>query len=74
GISLDGGGEPLQKFLEQRELPWPQILDVTRAEPLAEKYGVEAIPFTVLVGRDGLVKATDLRGPELEAAIEQALA
>ncbi|MFM8217860.1 MAG: TlpA family protein disulfide reductase, partial [Planctomycetaceae bacterium] len=73
GISLDGGGEPLQKFLAQRELPWPQILDVTRAEPLAEKYRVEAIPFTVLVGRDGLVKATDLRGPELEAAIEQAL-
>ncbi|MFM7160326.1 MAG: TlpA family protein disulfide reductase [Planctomycetaceae bacterium] len=74
GISRDRGREPLQKFLEQRELPWPQILDVTRAEPLAEKYGVEAIPFTVLVGRDGLVKATSLRGSQLEAAIEQALA
>jgi thiol-disulfide isomerase/thioredoxin len=74
GISLDGGAEPLRKFLDQRPLPWPQIVDVTRAEPLAEKYGVEAIPFTVLVARDGLVRATDLRGPQLDFAIEAALA
>jgi len=73
GISLDNAEKPLRSFLEQRELPWPQILDTARAEPLGDKYGVEAIPFTVLVGRDGRVRATDLRGQQLDAEVAAAL-
>lgn len=73
GISVDGTAEPLRRFLRDRELPWPQILDVARPEPLSDQHGVEAIPFTVLIGRDGRVRETDVRGPRLGPAIAEAL-
>ena len=39
--------------------------------PLAQKFGVNSIPATFLVGRDGKVIARDLRG---EAALDKAVA
>jgi hypothetical protein len=38
------------------------------------EYGVQAIPFGLLIGRDGKIAAVDVRGPALETAIRQALA
>ena len=36
--------------------------------PMATKYGVEAIPFVVLVGKDGNVDSIHVRGPKLGSA------
>ncbi len=36
-------------------------------------FGFQGIPYTVLVDRDGKIIATELRGPELEAKIQEAL-
>ena len=41
---------------------------------LAVKYGVESIPFAVLVGPDGKIIGKALRGEELEDAVAHALA
>jgi hypothetical protein len=37
------------------------------------KYGVESIPFTILVGADGKIIGTGLRGEALGAAVAKAL-
>ena len=74
GVSLDSGDQPLLSFLQDHPLPWPQIVDSDRTDRLTDLYGVDAIPYTILVGRDGLVHETALYGEQLEAAIQEVLA
>jgi peroxiredoxin len=75
GISLDREEEPLKQFVEERKVGWPQVLDGGEsAGAIARAWGVERIPATFLIGRDGVVLACDLRGPALERAVEEALA
>jgi len=76
GVSLDSEREKLDAFLKKQDgMVWPQYFDGQGWQnKLAGKYGVESIPFTVLVGADGKIIGTDLRGAELGAAVEKALA
>lgn len=41
---------------------------------MAVKYGVESIPFTILIGTDGKIIGASLRGETLVATVEKALA
>ena len=56
-------------------MTWPQFFDgQTWTNQLAVKYGVEALPFNVLVGPDGKIIGKSLHGEELEDAVANALA
>jgi hypothetical protein len=56
-------------------MPWPQIYDGKYWQSaLAQKYGVQAIPFSVLIGKDGKILAVNPRGEALEPAVQAALA
>ncbi|RYX80897.1 TlpA family protein disulfide reductase [bacterium] len=75
GISLDSGQEPLDKFIADRKIPWAQVLDRPAGdEGNAKRYGVKAIPFVLLIGKDGKIAAVNPRGEKLEPAIKEALA
>jgi thiol-disulfide isomerase/thioredoxin len=75
GVSLDSDRAKLDAFLKKTEgMTWPQFFDGEGwANKLAVKYGVESIPFTVLVGPDGKIIGKDLRGDDLVAAVAKAL-
>ena len=75
GVSLDSDRDKLDAFLKQTDgMTWPQYFDGQQWQnKLAVKYGVEAIPFAVLVGPDGKVIGKELRGEELESAVSAAL-
>ncbi|HEY5044118.1 MAG TPA: TlpA disulfide reductase family protein [Verrucomicrobiae bacterium] len=77
GISLDKERDKLDAFLKETDgMTWPQFYDgLYWSNKLAVKYGVESIPFAVLVGPDGNIigKGDDLRGAGLEAAVAAAL-
>jgi len=75
GVSLDSDREKLDGFLQKQDgMTWAQYFDGEGWQnKLAGKYGVESIPFTVLVGRDGKIIGTDLRGEKLESAVAAAL-
>ncbi|MBW3636915.1 MAG: redoxin domain-containing protein [Armatimonadetes bacterium] len=74
GISLDEDKEALTSFVKARKLPWPQFFDgKSWKTENATRYGVRAIPFTLLIGRDGKIAAVNPRGQELEKAIQKAL-
>jgi thiol-disulfide isomerase/thioredoxin len=75
GVSLDSERAKLDDFLKQQEgMTWPQYFDGQGwSNQLAVKYGVEAIPFAVLIGPDGKIIGKELRGEELEAAVAGAL-
>ena len=79
GISLDRSREPLDKFIEKEELPWAQLYDETIQEgkgwnhPVAQFYGISAIPAAILVDKDGKVVSMKARGPELTKQLEKLL-
>ena len=76
GVSLDPANEKekLIKFVGNRRMPWRQIYDGNYwSAENARNYGVKAIPFTVLIGRDGKISAVSARGSALAPAIEAAL-
>jgi thiol-disulfide isomerase/thioredoxin len=76
GVSLDSDRDKLDAFLKQQDgMTWPQFFDGQGwGNKLAVKYGVESIPFAVLIGPDGKIIGKDLRGEELENAVAAALA
>ncbi len=75
GVSLDQSRPALTSFIAENKMPWRQVFDGKGwSSAVPREYGVMAIPFGLLVGRDGRIAALDVRGPALDAAIQQALA
>ncbi|MFT3828562.1 MAG: TlpA disulfide reductase family protein [Opitutaceae bacterium] len=71
-VSLDRDEAELKKFIEEKKMAWPQIFE--GASEIAEKFGVESIPTTYLVGADGKIVARDLRGDDLAKHLDVLLA
>ena len=76
GVSLDSEREKLDAFLKKTDgMTWPQYYDGQGwSNKLAGKYGVESIPFALLIGPDGKIIGKELRGEDLENAVSAALA
>lgn len=74
GISLDQDKGALETFIEEKEMPWPQAFDGKGWQnEIAQQFGINSIPATFLVGKDGKVVATNLRGPALGKAVAKEL-
>ena len=79
GISLDRSREPLDKFIEKEEIPWAQMYDEEIQNgkgwnhPMAEYFGINAIPAAILVDKEGKVVSMRARGPELPKLLEELL-
>jgi thiol-disulfide isomerase/thioredoxin len=74
GISLDEDKASVEKFIEEKKMPWSQYFDGKGwGNEIAQRFGISGIPATFLVGKDGKIVASNLRGPALEEAIEKAL-
>ena len=76
GVNLDEDTQSLQRFMSFQKLPWPSVVGAdptTRGwkNPMVEKCGITSIPFLVLVGRDGNVLATNVRGDALDEKLAE---
>jgi len=73
GISLDSEKAKFDEFMKTNTPPW--LISYSGAgwkDPLAEKYGINGIPATFLVGRDGKLIACRQAGPiKLEAKLAE---
>ena len=58
------------KAIEEDELPWLHIRD-QRAEPYnpCDKYGISAIPTTILINKEGIIVGRNLTEAEIEALL-----
>lgn len=75
GISLDSDKEKLTKFVADKKMTWVQFFDGNGWQnELAQKYGVNSIPSTYLLDREGKIIGVGLRGSALEKAVAAALA
>lgn len=74
GVSLDKSKEDWIKAIADDQLYWSHVSDLkfwdSEVVPL---YGIEGIPFNVLLDPEGKVIATDLRGSALEQKLQEIL-
>ncbi|MBP8824060.1 MAG: redoxin domain-containing protein [Flavobacteriales bacterium] len=74
GVSLDKTKEAWTGAIQQDGLKWNHVSDLAFwNNAVAQQYGVSAIPYTVLIGRDGKVLAKNLRGAALETKLAEVL-
>jgi len=74
GVSLDKKKENWEKAIKDDNLTWTHVSDLKYwdSEP-AKLYGVRAIPHTVLIDKNGIIIANDLRGAELKAKLAEVI-
>ncbi len=74
GISLDENSDAVREFLAENKLPWRQIVNGSEKEQnIVVKFGVDKIPATFLIDGSGKIQRLDLRGENLERAVESLL-
>ena len=74
GVSLDRSREEWLAGIAEDGLPWIHVSDVQHwNNAVAQQYGVRSIPHTVLIDRNGIIVAKDLRGRALEKAVAKTL-
>jgi peroxiredoxin len=74
GVSLDKTREEWVKAIENDGITWPQVWGTEKAEcEVCNIYAVTSIPHNLLVDKDGIIIAKDLRGEELGAKLAELL-
>lgn len=74
GISLDNKPEAWAKGVKDLNITWTQLSDLKGWQNAgAALYGVNSIPHTVLVDKDGTIIAKNLHGEEVEAKLKEVL-
>ena len=67
GVSLDRSKEDWVKAIEKDGLTWTQVSDLNYFNSEAARtYGIDAIPATILLDKEGKIIARNLRGQALE--------
>ncbi len=74
GISFDGLQQSLQRFIEQKKLPWPQYFDGKDfANKFGLQYGIAEIPIMWLVDKKGDLRELNARD-DLHNKVDKLLA
>ena len=72
-VSLDSNADKWKNAIEKDGLVWPNhVCDLQGWKNAASReYGISSIPHALLVGPDGIIIRTHLRGPALEEELEK---
>lgn len=74
GISLDKSKDDMEKAMKEKGMTWRQYFDgLYWQSKVGRAYGINAIPATYLVGPDGKIVTSNVRGPKLEAELGKLL-
>ena len=74
GVSLDEDKEQWSSAVSAMDMTWTQLSDLQGwHNAAAQTYGIQAIPFTIVVDDKGKVLTAGLRGEELRAFVAQQL-
>ena len=75
GVSLDDDLDAARKFVSENQVGWPSVASGQgMLDPVAEKYSVQTIPTSYLLGRDGKIVARGLTGDDIAPGVARALA
>jgi peroxiredoxin len=74
GVSLDDNGEKWIAAIDKDGLTWPQVGDLNGwANEVGQLYGVNSIPHSILLDKEGVIIAKNLREEELHEKLEEVL-
>lgn len=74
GISLDSKSDAWEKGIKDLNITWPQLSDLQGWKNAgAALYGVNSIPHTVLVDKDGTIIDKNIHGKDLDAKLQEVL-
>jgi len=74
GISLDEEIDSWKKAVRHDKLNWIQVIDDKGWEaPSASAYGVDMIPSSFLIDREGVIRIINAEGPDLESSVRDLL-
>lgn len=74
GVSFDKEADAWKQAVKELKMPWHQMSDLKGWGCAAhDVYGVNSIPSNILVGPDGKIVASDLRGDQLLSTLEKIL-
>ncbi len=78
GINMDSNLDKFQKCVEDKEIDWVNIVSEEEGKtgwdaPIADYYGISAIPCAILVDAKGKVVSLNARGKELDRLLEEML-
>lgn len=72
GVSFDENRERWVEAIHQDQLTWPHVSDLKGWQSAAGKlYAISSIPATVLLDRNGIIVAKNLRGDALRKKLEE---
>lgn len=74
-VSLDrkNGEKAWKNAIKKDKMDWNHVSRLMYFGPLAQLYNVNAIPATFLLDENGIIIATNLRGPQLHNKLEELL-
>lgn len=71
-VSLDDEKESWIKAIKKDKITWQQVIDPGGWEtPTASQWGINALPTSYLIDKDGRLIAMDLEGKDLEKALKK---
>ncbi len=74
GVSLDRNKQEWMQAIQEDGLVWTQVSDLQYFNSQAARdYNIQAIPFSILLDKDGKIIAKNLRGAALEQKLEEVL-
>ncbi|HSO75093.1 MAG TPA: redoxin domain-containing protein [Blastocatellia bacterium] len=74
GVNLDSNRTTFESYVEQEGLTWPHYYDGLRWDnKIARLYGVTAIPHTVLIDQEGIIRGVGLKPGGLSSKIGELL-
>lgn len=72
GVSFDGDAEAWKAAIAKYGIEWPNMSDLKGWGCEAAKvYGINAIPFTILIGQDGIIIDRDFYGSALMKKMDE---
>src|SRR5690554_1460813 len=72
GVSFDESHEEWTKGIKDLNMTWPQMSDLMYWQsPVVDQYAIVGIPHTILLDKEGVIIAKDLRGDELDSKLAE---
>lgn len=68
-VSLDRDLAAARTFVADKKMEWVHVIDAAAGPELANQYGIEYIPATFVIDRQGKLAASGLRGAALKEKI-----
>jgi peroxiredoxin len=76
GVSCGDALDVAKETVKKHQMEWPSWWDSdeTRSGPIQTDYDVQHWPTVFVIDAEGIIRAIDVHGAELDAAVDQALA